>query len=494
MKAAALVVLVLGLSSLAGSAPASGPERGPAATQPELLPDEQIDPLPAADAYARMIDWIAAGKQSEAEQILRHLAATYPNDQKIAFAAAVLERSRFDIEGARPLLLHAQSLDPKSDLGHCAADMLAIDARKRVGPAFADLSKTANQQNADPMILWLGGIASRTLNQNAAGAECYRNLLKQWNPGPVLVHQTFANLLDELHQYDEALVHRAVAVKMEPSGWSAEGLALTLWHLKRYDEADKAFAASLEFSPSAGSYYDAWADMLLEQGHFDDAVDRCRSALKIDDHDLHALNTWGRILARKKDYDGAAAKFSECLRLEPRYYFALNNLAEISERSGQFQQAIEYRLAAVRVAPTAENLAGLARLYTHTGQLPLAEAAFAQASAMEPANASIVADWSLALLDAGHPADALKKAREALARNPKSASALYVAGAVTQSTGKTAAETREAIQLFRSAIQANPAYWPPYIHLADLLTDPADAAEARDLRRKGAELHDAAGL
>ena len=166
----------------------------------------------------------------------------------------------------------------------------------------------------------------------------------------------------------------------------------------------------------------------------------------------------------------------------------MNNLAEICEIRGQTQQAIDHRLAAIKVAPKASNYVALAEFYARLNRITLAQTTFAQAAAIAPRDASILADWAMALFEAERSDDALKKAREAHALDPNSAYAMYVLGTCLQSTARTPEASREPIQLFRDAIKARPDYWRPYIRLAEMLNDPKDAAEAKALRTRGAEL------
>ena len=57
---------------------------------------------------------------------------------------------------------------------------------------------------ADPLLRWMMAIQCRSRGDNEKGVVHFAKLLEQWSPGPVLVHQTYANLLDNLDQYEEA--------------------------------------------------------------------------------------------------------------------------------------------------------------------------------------------------------------------------------------------------------------------------------------------------
>ena len=63
-------------------------------------------------------------------------------------------------------------------------------------------------------VLLRGNPGKRALNLNEQGCRYYERLLKQLDVGPVLVHQTYANLLDEVGRSVDALPHRELAVKL----------------------------------------------------------------------------------------------------------------------------------------------------------------------------------------------------------------------------------------------------------------------------------------
>ncbi len=449
--------------------------------------------LPEDQAYVEALNWFAAGKQADVETLLQALASKYPQDQPIAFAGAVIVRSRFDVQAAAPLLERVAGMNAQSVIGQSAALMLKIDAHQDLAASFSKLITLTRSPGVDPMILWLGGIASRTLNQNAQGADCYRALLKQWDPGPSLVHQTFANLLDGLKQYDEALVQRKLAVQLEPAGWSYEGMALTLWNLKRYEEADQAFATSVRYSPNVGNYYGAWADMLLEEMHWDDSIAKCKLAIKLNPNDAKACNTWGKCLMEQNDYDGAFDKFSLCLKMDPNFYWALGNMSWIMERKGQTDRAIDYRKSASQIAPSGDTFDNLGNLYVRLGRYAPADDAFAQAVKLAPKSPAILTDWGDSLRLWRRPGDGAEKCRQATAIDPAYGRGWYVLGMCLQATAKAPDELNAVEQDYRAAIKTSPDLWQAYIRLADMLTAPQDSDEASALRKKGAELHDKAG-
>ena len=236
------------------------------AFQPTLsaMPGAGQPPI-AASAFTRAIRFLADGKQADAEQLIQDQLqsesnARQPLDADEVFLLAVCTRSRFEIDNALPMFIAVTQLAPNTLHGRAAADIIRLDQHDGDPEAqFADLDQLCAANPDDPLILWMVGVQCRTLNKVDIGVVRYRKLCTMWDPGPVLVHQTFANVLDDAGKYDESLIHRRIAVRLEPEGWAYEGLANTLTHLKRWGEADAAYAKCTGMEPDNVHYWNNWA-------------------------------------------------------------------------------------------------------------------------------------------------------------------------------------------------------------------------------------------
>lgn len=196
-------------------------------------------PDPAAiRTYSAILKTWSDGSQAGAESLLTTAVTQYPNDQPLGLFQAACVRSRFDIQLAAPLFWHVSYLARDTPQGRCAATMNQMDRRQDIERGFATLRTLVQANPTDPIPLWLLAIQCRSYKRNQEGAECYRKLLALIGTGPSLVHQTYANILDELDRHQEALVHRELAVKLEPATWSYDGWADTLEDL---DQDQKAY-------------------------------------------------------------------------------------------------------------------------------------------------------------------------------------------------------------------------------------------------------------
>jgi len=227
----------LSAAAARGEAPATAPATAPAG------------PLP--DVWKLLSD----GRQREAEEALGERISANLKDEPAIFLLGVLTRSRFDVDTGDQLLKEAADLDPKSDDATAAAAMLAVDAAgtdrgKLSDTAFDSLSALAKAHPDVPAYTWLVAIACRTTQRNEEGVAAYAELGKHFQIGPVLFHQTYANMLDELHRYDESLPHRKQAVKLEPASWAWQGLGDTYRRMEDWAKAIPPYQQAVKANPN----------------------------------------------------------------------------------------------------------------------------------------------------------------------------------------------------------------------------------------------------
>jgi len=219
---------------------------------------------PTQTPRERALAFVAAGNQRAAEHLIEGLLQDTAKNHvrphvEDVFFAAVCRRSRFEIQQAAPLFKYVNEANSFTTHGQAAGLILEIDSQKNVDADFATLDELWSHNQTDPLLLWMVAVQCRSLKKPDIGVNRYEMLCQLWNPGPVLVHQTYANLLDELHRSGEALVHRQMAVKIEPQYWSYDGLGNTLTALGRWVEADAAYAESTRLAPNQAWLWNNWA-------------------------------------------------------------------------------------------------------------------------------------------------------------------------------------------------------------------------------------------
>jgi tetratricopeptide (TPR) repeat protein len=249
----------------------------------------------------------------------------YRDRQRKLFLFAACQRSRFDAENAIRFFRTAYEIDSTTPAGQCAVHVMALDTnalsiygKNAVDKEFESFERLADKHADDIFIRWMLAVECRTWHRNEEGVKHYRKILEKWRTGPALVHQTFANLLDETKQYEEALAERKLTVKMEPSGWSFNGLASTLHYLGRLEEAEKAHARATQLDPLNAKYWSNWAYTLRDEGKYDEAIRKCEYSAKLAPDFMLTWYNWALCLEANGLKADALEKFEKALTLYPQ--------------------------------------------------------------------------------------------------------------------------------------------------------------------------------
>ncbi len=300
--------------------------------------------------YDGVVNLLSAGKQSDAEHVLDALIKAYPSDQRLMFCYAVCARSRWSMERAQWAFRRVLELDATTVEGNCAQYVLDLDEQKHARQNMSALGFLIKQHPDNPFLLWIMGVECREYSKRTGektysrdAERCYRRLLEIFPVGPVMVHQTFANILSEdLGLHEEALRHRRIAVEMEPTGWTYEGLGNILSSMKRYDEANEAFAKMAQLDPDNAKYWIDWATSLEHQGHYDECIEKCKKAMAIAPNSFNAYHIWGHCLKAQKKYEEALGKFEMSMDINPAQRCSYDSCAEILKILGRDVEAQSY--------------------------------------------------------------------------------------------------------------------------------------------------------
>jgi len=239
---------------------------------------------PASDPVAAAWAALARGSQRDAEAILAQAALVTPNSAPVLFWKAVCIRSRFQIGEAGEAFAQVIARAPESPEAVASACMQGIDFSKDWGSAlhyYQCLLALETRHPENDGILWLTAMTPRALERFTEmpdrvrglltnhGVDAYRELLERFAPkkGPVLVHQTLANLLDERGDAQAALRYRETAVRLERATWSMHGCALTLDNLGLHEEAAQMCRDTLAVWPAFRPARQTLGTALWQGGH-----------------------------------------------------------------------------------------------------------------------------------------------------------------------------------------------------------------------------------
>src|ERR1039457_1321085 len=292
-------------------------------------PSPQLYP---SQIESRFLELLSAGKQSEAEDLIETYTSMYPNNQRMVFLRASCLRSRFMVREAAPLFASVIELEPNSVYGKGALQILYLDLKKEPGQHFEVLRRLVLENPNDMMLRWMIAVQCRAYDKNEEGMKHFQKLLEKWNPGPVLVHQTYGNLLDELKRHVEALVEHRKAAELEPKGWSYQGLGNTLVLLNRCADANEIFKKSVELSPERSEYWQSWAWGLLCEGKFDESIAKCEKAITLNPENYIAWEYWGRCLELQGKLQDALQKYRKSVMINGTDKFAKYHVKDLEEK------------------------------------------------------------------------------------------------------------------------------------------------------------------
>jgi len=254
--------------------------------------------LPGA---SEVIKLLSEGKQQAAETKLAEALRRNPKNFDCAFLSAVCARSRFDTKGSAADFLTVTTNRPESAEGLASACILGIDAApdKTTALYYFNALLIVGERNPGSIpIHWLTAVMARALTRDGqimlspdqrkrilqCGIREYDAVLALMAPGPgaVLIHQTMANLLDDVEGYEASWKHRELAIKMEPAPWSLHAAAMTLRKLERPAEALPLLQEVVKKEPKNASYHDSLGRTLWRLGRREEAIRAWDSASKIE--------------------------------------------------------------------------------------------------------------------------------------------------------------------------------------------------------------------
>jgi tetratricopeptide (TPR) repeat protein len=275
---------------------------------------DSFELLPSDSVYEKAMEWLIQGDQGKAEEILRAAGDGAAQHPKGMFLRGVCARSRWMKKEAWDIFASVRQLAPNSVEGKCSELMISLDQPPQNDNLYNELYALHLKHPDDLLVLWVTAIASREMAQSGAallagrtqeyaknGAECYEKLFEQMEECPVMIHHTYANLLTEnLNRREEALMHREIALRISPRGWTHQGMANTLSRLGRYDEADQHFEKCISLNPDSVSYWRSWAGSMKERGDKKQAYEVYKRAITLFPDAVMLIGS-GRRLAEDLD-------------------------------------------------------------------------------------------------------------------------------------------------------------------------------------------------
>ena len=153
-------------------------------------------------------------------------------------------------------------------------------------------------------------------------------------PDMPMVHARLALLLLEQGKPDQAINQCRTEMEIRPDNYIATFcMAMAHAALGDAETAQMYFNRSLEMEAGKLDIHIGYADFLIKQQHYDEALVQTQAALDINPASYVAHNTLGGLLLDRGDREKAWQHIAEALRLEPDYAPAMENLRRFKNGS-----------------------------------------------------------------------------------------------------------------------------------------------------------------
>ncbi len=146
-------------------------------------------------------------------------------------------------------------------------------------------------------------------------------------PDRPIVHARFAMILLEQGRPDRAIEECRTEMKIQPDNYiAAFCMAMAHAALGDAEKAQTYFDRTLEMETDSLDVHIGYADFLIRQQRYDEALAQAKAALEINPASYEAHNILGGLLLDRGDREKAWQHIVEALRLEPDYAPAMDNL------------------------------------------------------------------------------------------------------------------------------------------------------------------------
>lgn len=360
---------------------------------------------------------VDAGRPEEAEELLRGLLASAPDDAAswgvLAYALRERPGARSEREGA---LRRALALDP--DYAWAVRELSAqLESAGRLAEAEALLRENLAGQPEDGESLLALGLLMRRRGRFDEETRLLRRALKA---RPLLSAAARALAAGQAAEGDldgaVALLRRQLAEDpLDPANLLELGRLLGLKGDRT--EAEALIRQAYDHDPFSPATVCGLAWFLCGAGEGRAALELLDEHLAREGEDPELLSYRGRILQETGDVEGALSDYRRALDLDPRLAWVRRELWDMRLQLGQGEELLEeVRASAWSPEGEAEDLGALARILLGLDRREAAEEALRQALARDPFFSWAARELARLLEEQGRRPEALAVLRERIAR------------------------------------------------------------------------------
>lgn len=278
-------------------------------------------------------------------------------------------------------------------------------------------------------------------------------------------HYNLANILKQLGQCDDAVVHfrKAIDIKPEFAGAHSD-LAFTLLELGRQNEAVSHFQKAISIKPDFAEAHNNLGNVLKQLGQGDDAMVHFHKAIDIKPDFSEAHSNLGLVLQDTGRPDKANLHYRKAIAIEPDFAKAHSNLGNALKQTGQLDEAIVHYHKAIAINPDFDRAHNnLGNALNERRQLEEATVHFHKAIKLKPDFAAAHSNLGNALKELGRRDEAIAHYRKAITIEPEFADAHGNIGLALQEVGLL----DEAVTHYQKAISLKPDFADGHNNLAN---------------------------
>jgi tetratricopeptide (TPR) repeat protein len=287
-------------------------------------------------------------------------------------------------------------------------------------------------------------------------------------------------------EYDKAVLILQDYLKDNPDVAWAYGLwGECLRRQYSFEQAIEKFKKAIGINQESTVAYWYWGDCLRDLGRHDEAIEKFAKTAELDPESYPAYGAWGDCLKKLGQYVEAEKKYETAITIEPKYFDAYVAWGDCLRLQDRYDEAIEQYKRAAEVDPKSEwTYWGWGYCLRSLGRFDEAIEKFAKEAELDPEDYAANGAWGDCLKELRRYAEAEKKYETAITIEPKYIDAYRAWGDCLRRQGRY----DEAMNKFNKALELNPNDSSVYRALGVCLSEQEKNDEAIRHLKKAIEL------
>jgi tetratricopeptide (TPR) repeat protein len=295
------------------------------------------------------------------------------------------------------LTLHIELVDVNTETALWSGDynrsmtnlvLLQNDIARDVSQKLQARLSSANEQrvtktytaNAEAYQLYLQGrfYWNKRTEEGITKAITYFNQAIEKDPNYALAYAGLANCYITLDSYfllppkeaiPKAKVAAMKALEIDDNLAEAHTASATYYYDWDWSASERQFRRAIELNPNYATAHQWYAELLVYEGRFDEAIAEIKRAQELDPLSLIINTVMGRIYWQTRQYDQGIEQLRKTIEMDPNFAPAHRHLGVVYELKGMYPEAIAEIQRAVTLSGNGrEYIAILGQAYAVAGK------------------------------------------------------------------------------------------------------------------------------